>query len=245
MTALTAEASTSSSNNNNNNSDNKQQLRSNATTSMSQRPPLQTLPVNRREAEKTTSSFKNFLFKPVGAAAAALLKTEDNHHASPVSQNKKPEVNTIKGVTKPTTTPIPILPAAKTTTRPTLSSLSVHSHTKAQIKANLESQKSAFRPRTVWKDEDDALTELWTLKRANPVFDAEDEDEEQALVDELQQLYASPSKRNKVEQERDEDCLETLRDGRHSRLGPQQLEYEDEWPGVSAFDALSSTTGSS
>lgn len=195
--------------------------------------------------QTTSSSIKSFLFKPVGAAAAALLKTEDNNHASPVSQNKKPDVNTSNVVNKPTTTTVTILPAPKTTTRPTLSSLSVHSHSKAQIKANLESQKSAFRPRTVWKDEDDALTELWTLKRANPVFDADDEDEEQALVDELQQLYASPSKRNKLEQEHADHGLETLRDGRHSRLGPQQLDYEHEWLGVSAFDALSSTIGSS
>lgn len=57
--------------------------------------------------------------------------------------------------------------------------------------------REPFRTQPVWLDEDDGRSGLWTLKRANPVFDENDEtetDEEDAA-----QWYESPSKRSRVQ----------------------------------------------
>ena len=55
------------------------------------------------------------------------------------------------------------------------------------------SMRPAFRTRTIWKDVDDELDSLWTLKRASPITDANDEEE-----DYLSQ-YQSPAKRSRVQ----------------------------------------------
>lgn len=52
--------------------------------------------------------------------------------------------------------------------------------------------EEVFRTQRVWLDEDDDLNSLWTLKRANPVVDAEEEDE-------VPHYYESPSKRSRLQ----------------------------------------------
>ena len=54
-----------------------------------------------------------------------------------------------------------------------------------------EPATQVFRRRQVWLNEDDELDSMWTIKRANPVFDGDDEE------DELQMMYGSPKKRSK------------------------------------------------
>src|SRR3569623_1886698 len=41
-----------------------------------------------------------------------------------------------------------------------------------------ESGREVYRTQRVWMDEEDELNNLRTLKRANPVFDCEDDDED-------------------------------------------------------------------
>jgi hypothetical protein len=54
--------------------------------------------------------------------------------------------------------------------------------------------REPFRTQRVWLDEDDERSGLWTLKRANPVFDENETDEE----DESQR-YESPPKRSRAQ----------------------------------------------
>jgi hypothetical protein len=60
-----------------------------------------------------------------------------------------------------------------------------------------EGAREAFRTQRVWLDGDDERRELWTLKRANPVFDDDERDGEVDL--EEANLYESPSKRSRVQ----------------------------------------------
>ena len=57
--------------------------------------------------------------------------------------------------------------------------------------------REPFRTERVCLDEDDERSGLWTLKRANPVFD-ENDDNETDEQDEAQ-WYESPSKRSRVQ----------------------------------------------
>lgn len=56
----------------------------------------------------------------------------------------------------------------------------------------VEAPAPVFRRRTSWLNDSSEMDALWTLKRANPVFDSDDEDE-------LQDEYASPPKRSRVQ----------------------------------------------
>lgn len=65
---------------------------------------------------------------------------------------------------------------------------------------------SAFRPKTVWLDANDELDSMWTLKRANPITDENDDEN-----DYLSQ-YQSPTKRSRVQTLVWEDSLDWISD---------------------------------
>ena len=70
------------------------------------------------------------------------------------------------------------------TNEPTVSSVNI-SENREGVEEELNS--SIFRTRTAWHEERSEMEEMWTLKRANPISGASD--------DELEEEYASPSKR--------------------------------------------------
>jgi hypothetical protein len=57
--------------------------------------------------------------------------------------------------------------------------------------------RETFRTQRVWLDEDDERRDLWTLKRANPVFD-DDDKEDKGYLEEAYR-YESPSKRSRFQ----------------------------------------------
>lgn len=61
--------------------------------------------------------------------------------------------------------------------------------TRNDVEDREEPPRPVFRRRQVWLDEDDELNDIWSLKRANPVIDEDDEEPN---------VYESPSKRPRV-----------------------------------------------
>ena len=69
--------------------------------------------------------------------------------------------------------------------------------------------RSIFERRSATPDDREGDDSMWTLKRANPVFDSDSEDE-----DELSEFYASPAKRLRVKHLDWEQSLDS--GGRHN-----------------------------
>jgi hypothetical protein len=91
---------------------------------------------------------------------------------------------------------------------------------KEEIACEQSSNENIFRQLSLAEDPTSELEEMWTLKRANPIFSALDDDSDDEEYE--AELYASPSKRQRT----------------------QMLSFEDQVSGESSLSLLFSADSS-